>query len=176
MVSYWRRSLCPSVTSQRCWAQLNRQTLGCMKMRRIGAVLFVSLTAAFAAACQSTPRPVDHTVSIALLMILARPEEMPSPQPINVRGFLARRSNMWLFLSSEHAAADDFSSAITVSPPTEEFLAAPCTDHFVEISGTLVRSSSGELFLRDVEKVTIPKSIPASLEPLREIFPEQCWP
>jgi len=79
-----------------------------MKMRIIGAALFISAAIAFTAACQSSRRPVDHTIRVALLTILARPEEMPSPQRIEVRGFLARGTSTWLFLSSEHAAGEDF--------------------------------------------------------------------
>ena len=78
---------------------------------------------------------------------------------VEVFGYLESTGNIHVYLSKDHAKADDTVSSILVSDTDElEIYHSDCMSSYVNITGTLIEFDHGLLGLAAVEKIFQPSS------------------
>ncbi len=108
-------------------------------------------------ACRTpSPQPLVHSpLILPLVALVVRPDLFSSGQQVIVEGFLSHDGSPLLFLTSEHAAAFDTSSAIRVSDPTPDgsLTLSDCMGKWVAVHGVFIRHTSGEVTIRHPTRV-----------------------
>lgn len=103
--------------------------------------------------CEALQTDKDPYYQISLVKLIeGTPEFISKLSRVAVSGYM-NETGSFLFLTEQFAHLGDFSSAVSLAPPSEDYLRSKCVGRFVTVFGEVRVTPHGELRIVNISKV-----------------------